>query len=467
MRQQYHQRIAQVLEAQFPEIVQTQPELLAYHYTAASLAGQAIPHWQRAGERAIERSANVEAINHLTTALELLQTLPDTPERIHQELDLSIALGIPLVLTRGHAASEVEATYARARELCRQLGDMPQLFSALLGLRRFYLMRGSLQTAHDLGEQLLRLAERLDDQGLRVRAHMMLGEGLRYLGEFASARAHLEQGIALYDPEQHRTHVFHYGNDSGVGCRVFVAEALWVLGYPDQALRRLDEALTWAQELAHPFSLVMALYFAAVFYQFRREPRRAQERAEAAIALSREQGFMHFLAEASMLRGWALAEQGQVAAGLSQIRQGMADWEATGAQIRPSTLMLLADVYGHMGQPEEGLRVLAEAEAAAQARGERFMAAELSRVKGELLLAQSAEHQAAAATCFQQALAVARHQQAKSWELRAAMSLSRLWQHYGKRDEARELLAPLYGWFTEGFDSADLQEAKALLEELS
>ena len=482
-RQHHHQRIAQVLEAHFPEMVETQPELLAYHYTAAGLAGQAIPHWQRAGERAIERSANVEAISHLTTALALLQTLPDAPERIQHELDVSIALGIPLVLTKGHAAPEVEATYARARELCRQLGDTPQLFSALLGLRRFYFMRGALQTAHDLGEQLLRLAERLDDRGLRLRAHQMLAEGLLFLGEFAQARAHAEQGITLYDPQQHRAHVFRYGNDSGVGCRAFAAEVLWVLGYPDQALRRIDEALTWAQELAHPFNLAFALNCAARLHRFRRDPHSAQERAEAGIALSREHGFRQFLATASMLRGWALATQGQRAEGLAQLRQGLADRGATGAQIRPSTLLLLADVYGHIGQPEEGQRVLSEAETAAQASGERYYEAELYRLKGEWALQSGVCHppsaipspqpptpnphaEAEAEACFHKAMEIARRQQAKSWELRAAMSLSRLWQQQGKRAEARELLAPIYGWFTEGFDTADLQEANALLEEL-
>ena len=388
------------------------------------------------------------------------------PQRIQHELDLSIALGMPLVLTKGHAALEVEATYARARELCRQLGDPPQLFPVLFGLRRFYFLRGKLQTAHDLDQQLLRLAEHLDDRGLLLRAHLVLAESLLYLGEFAQARTHAEQGITLYDPQQHRAQVFHYGNDSGVGCRVCTAEALWVLGYPDQALRRSDEALTWAQELAHPFNLAFALNYAARLHQFRREPHRAHERAEAGIALSREHGFMQFLAVASMLRGWALAEQGQVAEGLAQLRQGMADLGATGAQSRPYALMWLAGAYGHMGQPEEGLRVLAEAEAVAQAGGERFMEAELSRLKGELVLAQSAEHQAAAETCFQQALAVARHQQAKSLELRAAMSLSRLWQQQGKRAEATSCWRRSYGWFTEGFDTADLQEAKALLAEL-
>ena len=323
-RQQYHQRISQVLEAQFPETVETQPELLAHHYTAAGLPAQAIPYWQRAGARASERSANAEAISHLTVALELLQTLPDTPERRQQELTLLTALGTPLVLTKGHAAPEVAATYARARELCQQLGDAPQLFAALLGLRRYYQHRGELSAAHELGEELLCLAERCKDSGLLVRAHMMLAEVLWWLGEFARARAHAEQGIALYDPQQHRVQVFHYGNDPGVCCRSFAALDLWVLGYPDQAQQRSEEALAWAQELAHPFSLAFALLHAARFHQFRREPHRVHAWADAAIALSQEGGFSQFLATASMLCGWALAEQGQGTAGLSQIRQGLA-----------------------------------------------------------------------------------------------------------------------------------------------
>jgi TOMM system kinase/cyclase fusion protein len=465
-RQHYHQRIAQVLAAQFPETVETQPELLAHHYTEAGLIPQAIPHWQRAGERAVERSANVEAISHLTTALALLPALPETPERTQHELTLLTALGIPLVLTKGHAAPEVEATYARARTLCQQLGDTPQLFPVLLGLRRFYLMRGELRTAHELGEQLLRLAERCDDAGLLVRAHMMLAEILLWLGEFARARAHAEQGIACYDPQQHRAQAFLYGNDPGVCCRSFAALALWVLGYPDQAQQRSEEALAWAQELAHPFSLGFALHHAARLHQVRREGALTHTRAEAAIALATAQGFVLWLAQAPVVRGWALAEQGQAAEGLAQIRQGIAANQAIGFELqRPYHLAVLADAYGKAGQPEEGLRVLTEAQVAAQAIGVRSYEAELSRLTGELLLAQSSEHHAAAEACFQQALTLARLQQAKSWELRAAMSLSRLWQQQGKREAARELLAPIYGWFTEGFDTADLQEAKALLEE--
>jgi TOMM system kinase/cyclase fusion protein len=467
-RQQYHQRIAQVLAAQFPETVETQPELLAHHYTEAGLIPQAIPYWQRAGERAVERSANVEAISHLTTALALLPSLPDTPERTEHELTLLTALGIPLVLTKGHAAPEVEAIYVRARTLCQQLGDTPQLFSALLGLRRFYLMRGELRTAHELGEQLLHLAERFDDPGLLVRAHMMLAEILLWLGEFARARAHAEQGIACYDPQQHRAQAFLYGNDPGVCCRSFAALALWVLGYPDQAQQRSEEALAWAQELAHPFSLAFALQHAARLHQLRREEALTQARAEATIALATEQGFVLWLAHAPVVRGWALAEQGRAAEGLAQIRQGIAARQAIGVELQqPYHLAVLADAYGKVGQPEEGLRVLTEAQTAAQAIGERFYEAELSRLTGELLRAQSSENHPAAEACFQQALDIARHQQAKSLELRAAMSLARLWQQQGKPAEARELLAPIYGWFTEGFDTADLQEAKALLEALA
>jgi TOMM system kinase/cyclase fusion protein len=467
-RQQYHQHIAQVVEARFPETVETQPELLAHHYTEAGLTEQAIPYWQQAGQRAVERSANAEAISHLTMALKLLQTLPNSPERAQHELDVHIALGIPLVLTKGHAASEVGATYARARELCQQLGDTPRLFSALLGLRRFYFMRMELQTAHDLGEQLLRLAERLDDQGLRVRAHMMLAEGLLRLSEFAQARAHAEQGIALYDPQQHRAQVFRYGNDPGVCCRSFAAEALWMLGYPNQALQRSDEALAWAQALAHPFTLAFALIHAAHLHKFRRERALSQAQAEAATALSTDQGFALWLAQGPILRGWAMVEQGQGAEGMAQMRQGLAAFRATGAELpRPHFLALLVEAYARGGQVEEGLRALAEALAAVEKGEERFYEAELYRLRGELLLQRSAAPQGEAESCFHQALDIARRQEAKSLELRAAMSLSRLWQQQGKRQEAYDLLAPIYGWFTEGFDTADLQEAKALLEELA
>jgi predicted ATPase len=278
----------------------------------------------------------------------------------------------------------------------------------------------------------------------------------------------LEQGIGLYNPTQHRSHAFLYGQDPGVACRSYAAYALWLLGYPDQALQRSQEALILAQELAHPFSLAYALNWAAWLHQLRREGQAVQERAEAAIALSHSQEFALWLAGGTILQGWALAEQGQGGEGIAQMRQGVAAWRATGAEfMRPYFGALLAEAYKKAGQAEAGLTLLAKALVVVERTGERFYEAELHRLKGELLLARSAEHDTGAETCFHQALNVARLQQAKSLELRSAMSLSRLWQLQGKRTEARELLTPVYGWFTEGFDTADLQEAKALLDEWS
>ena len=467
-RQQYHQRIAQVLAERFPEVAETQPELLAQHYTEAGLAQQAIPYWQRAGQRAAGHSAHVEAIGHFHQALAVLALLPDTPEGAQQELTLQRALGASLLTTRGFAAPEVEHVYTRARALCQRLGDNHEIGPVLFGLWGFYEVRGDLQIARELAEQLLTLAQGQHDPALLLQGHRALGDTLFYLGEFVPARAHLEQGIALYNPQQHRTHAFLYGQDPGMGCRVFAAHVLWMLGYPDQALQRSQEALILAQELSHPFSLAFALNFTARLHGFRREWPAAQERAEAVIAMVREQGFAHWLASGRMQWGWTLASQGQGEAGIMQIRQGLAAHRATGAKLgEPYVLVWLAEAYGAGGQPEEGLRVLAEAVTVAHNVGARWYEAERHRLKGHLLLALSADHQVEAEACFQQALDVARRQQAKSWELRAAMSLGRLWQQQGKRAEASQLLAEIYSWFTEGFDTADLQEAKALRAELA
>jgi TOMM system kinase/cyclase fusion protein len=466
-RQRHHQHIAQVLEARFLELCETQPELLAHHYTEAGLGGQAIPYWQRAGERAIERSAHVEAISHLTKGLDVLKTLPDTPERTQHELALHTAMGVPLRAIKGFGAPEVGQVYARARELCQQVEETPQLVPVLRGLWEFYELQGALQTARELGEQLLTLGQRVHEVESLLVAHNVLGDTLVWLGEFAGARAHLEQGMALYNLQQHRSHAFLYGYDSGVHCLSFGAWALWYLGYPDQALRRIHDALTLAQELSHPFSLAFALAFAAWLHQLRREAQAVQEQAVAIIALSTDQGFLFWVAWGTILRGWALAEQGQSVEGIAQMRQGIAAWRATGAELqRPYYLALLAEAHGKAGQADVGLRVLAEALTAVHTTGERQHEAELYRLKGELLLKQDVPDAQEAERCLRQAVDVARQQQAKSFELRAAMSLSRLWQRQGKCAEARQLLEPIYGWCTEGFDTADLQEARALLEGL-
>jgi predicted ATPase len=467
-RQQYHQRIAQVLEARFPESGETQPELLAHHYTEAGLTAQAIAYWQRAGQQASERSAHLEAVSHFTTAITLLTSLPETLAHIQHALTLHIALGAALQMAKGLAAPEVEHAYTQAYALCQQMGETPELAPVLFGLWRFYLARSQLHRARELGDALLRLAQRTDDPALAVVAHQALGAAWLFLGAMSTARQHLEAGIALYAPEQRRTLVFRIGQEPGVGCRAPAALTLWILGYPEQALARLHEALALAHELSHPFSLAYVRVWAAYIYQWRWDVSAMYEQADACVALSTEQGFPFLAAWGTSLRGWALAMQGQSEEGLIQVRQGIAAWQATGAVLHiPYFYTMLADVCAHLGHTENALQALAEAQTLIEHHEERYWEAEVCRLRGVLLLRQMETPQAEAEACFQQALDVARHQEAKSLELRVAMSLSRLWQQQGKQTEARALLVPIYGWFTEGFDTADLQEAKALLETLA
>ena len=467
-RTQYHQQIAQALAEQFPDTVATQPELLAYHYTKAGLSAQAVPYWQRGGRRALERSANSEAIQHLMTGLRLLATLPETPTRAQQELDLQLALGPALIATKGQAAPDVEQTYARARVLCQQVGETPQLFPALLGLRRFYQHRGALPAARELGEQLDRLAQREAAPTHRLEIHEALGTTLFFLGEYDAARTHLEKGIALIDPAVQRALALHYGIAPEVMCLAVAANTLWCLGYPAQAMRRSQDALALAQELAHPHSLAVSQHFAAFLHQRRHEAPAVQAQAEALLILATAQGFPLYAGFGTCWRGWVLALQGEGEMGLAQLRQGMAAVLALGETLAQSLcLILLAEAAGHVGQAAEGLRLLAEALTALEASRRGDLLPEAYRLRGEFLLRQAIPDAAQAEACYQQALTIARRQQAKSWELRAAISLSRLWQQQGKREAARVLLAPVYGWFTEGFDTADLQEARALLETLS
>jgi predicted ATPase/class 3 adenylate cyclase len=467
-RQQYHQRTAQVLEAGFPETAETQPELLAHHYTQAGLTEQAVPYWQRAGQHASDRSAHLEAVSHFTAGIELLKCLPETSEHTQQALTLYIGLGAALQITKGQAAPEVEQAYTQARAWCQQVGEPPELVPVLFGLWRFYVMRPQLHAARELGDTLLRLAQGTHDPSLAVIAHYALGTTWFCLGVLPEARQHLEAGIARYTPDQRRAPVFRMGQDPGVVCRGFAARTLWLLGYPAQALARVHEALALAHELSHPFSLAYARCVTAYVYQFRRDVPAVHEQAEAAVALATEQGFPLWIALGTSLRGWALAMQGQSKAGMAQLRQGIAACRATGAaQHVPYYCTILADVCIHMGHPEDGLQALAEAHTLVEQHEERYWEAEIHRLRGVLLLRQPETAQEEAEAWLQRALDVARRQEAKSLELRAAMSLARLWQQHGKRDEARELLAPIYDWFTEGFDTADLKEAKALLEELS
>jgi predicted ATPase/class 3 adenylate cyclase len=465
-RQQYHQRIAQVVEARFPDLCETQPELLAHHYTEAGVKVQAVSYWQRAGQRAIERSAHLEAIAHLSKGLEVLGTIPDTPERAQQELGMQIALGKALSAARGYGASEVEVAYTRAYELGQHVGDAPELLPVLWGLWYFTLGRAEFGRAQTLGEHLLLVGQRAQDPILQLPGHTAMGITRLFLGEVEQAHPHLEQSVSLYDLQQHQALAFLYGMDCGMLGRALLGMQRLVQGYPNQGLQHGTEALRLAQEVTHPYTLASILIDAALIHWWRREVKPAQEQVEALIALATEQGFTLRAAHGALVHGWTRMMQGEADGGLAQMRQALSAIRMTGAAVTQSLFLgMFADACRYTGQSEAGLHALDEALAHVAKTGERVWEAELHRLKGELLC-RHMTRQEMAETCCRQALTVSQGQGARWLELRATMSLSRLWQQQGKRQEAHDLLAPIYHWFTEGFDTADLQEARALLDEL-
>ncbi len=385
--QHYHRHIGERKEQAYGERAREIAFELAVHFEQGREYRKAVQYLQQAGENAVQRSANVEAISHLTKGLELLKTLPHTSELVRQELGLQMTLGPVLMAAKGYAAPEVERAYARARELCQQSGETPQLSQVLSGLCGVYVVRAEHRTAYELGEQLLSLAENQHDTTCLIQAHYTLGASSFLLGELTAARVHLEQSLALYTLQEHRFLAFVYGHDPGMSSLSFAALALWQLGYPDQALKSSEAAVTLAREVAHPFSLAYALTIVAWCHQLRGVGQRAKEQAEAGIALSTEHGVPLFLAMGAILRSWALAEQGQGEEGIAQIRQGMAAQRATGAEIFfPSYLAMLAEAYGKVGQAEEGLTFLAEALATVKRTEERYWEAELYRLYGKLSL---------------------------------------------------------------------------------
>ena len=375
------------------------------------------------------------------------------------------------------------APYARA--LCEQLGNSPQRVPVLWGLWRFHLMRGELRTAQALAEECLQLAEQTNEAGLLVEAHYVAGTTFLFRGEFVRAWGALEQSVALSQPQHHTLPPLSGGFSPRVGSLSNAILALWSLGYPEQALTRAHEALHLAQELSHPYSLALALNYAARLHFERGDGRVVQDRADATVALSSEQGFPLYLVLGTACRGGALIAQEQWAEGIAQIRQGLEAY--TGGVLKTVHLAWLATGYGGTGQVDEGLAAIAEALRLVEKNDERIYEAEVYRIKGELLLAQEIKNQKAkgksqkskipntqplapspqAEACFLKAIEIARKQQAKSLELRATMSLARLWQQQGKKESARQMLAEIYGWFTEGFDTKDLKETGALIEELT
>jgi len=471
-RRALHERTGQAIEALFGAQIEAHCSELAHHFSRSGNTPKAVEYLHCAGRQAVQRSADAEAVAHLTTALGLLENLPDTPARARQELELQITLGPAWMATKGHAAPEVEVTYTRALTLCRQLGETIQLFPALLGLRLFYIVRGELRTARELGEQLLTLAQKAQDPALLVEAHRALGASLFSLGELEPARAQLEQTLALYDPRQNHSPAFFL--EPGVLGLAFLALDLWLLGYPDQALVRSQEALALAQTLSQPLASAAALQFAAELHLHRREAQPTSELAQAILALAAEHGFPFWLTWGTILAGWTLAAQGRAAEGIERMQQGLSAYRATGAELwRTHFLALLAEACARAGQAEAGLKTLAEALDLVDRTQERVYEAELYRLKGELSLLQpftegeGTSRRDEAEACFQQAIAIARRQGARSLELRAVMALSRLWRQQGKSAEARQMLSEIYGWFTEGLATADLQEAKALLAEIA
>jgi predicted ATPase len=438
---------------------------LAMLWEAARDFARAADSYLQATQNAVRLFANQEAVVLARRGMELLEMLPDTPDRARKEFALQVALGAPLLATQGFSAPEVERTYGRTHELCRQAGETPDLFPVLWGLHFFHLARAEVSAVRSLGEQLLALARRAQDSALLLQAHHALGPTHVLMGDWDTARAHLEQGIALYYQEQHRAHAFVYGgHDPCVCCLGFAAHCLSMLGYPDQALQRSREALALAAALSHSPSLAHARLWAGIFHQFRRDVAETQEQAEACQRLSAELGFPVYRVGGSILQGWALAERGNQDEGLARMRQGLADSATSPRFWRVYFQTLLAEVSGKAGKVEDAFAALAEAMKEVEDTGIPYHEPELHRVKGELLMASGSEDSPDAEASFRQAIAIARRQGAKSLELRAVLSLCRLYLGQGKKEEARPMLTEIYAWFTEGFDTADLQEARALLQ---
>jgi predicted ATPase len=410
-------------------------------------------------------SAHAGAIVSLNAALELLQKMADGPERTQHELLLHVTLGQALLPIKGFSAPEVERAFTRARELCERLGDPPELFFVLLGLRGVYFIRGEYRLASELDQKLLLQAQSAKDPGLLSLAHWLRGITYREIGERPLARKQLEKSIFLYDRERDRPRAFLLGVDPGCGSLGYLGMILWTLGYPDQALKRGQEGVALAEGLVH--QLCANEVFLFVVHQRRGEADKAQRAAENVITLSDEHGFTLWSALATFLRHWAIIEQGQGDGNISQLREALAAYRATEAQVgRSGNLCMLAEACMKTGRLDDASDALTEALAVADQHEEHHGDAEIHRLRGELALKKEGSNVAAAQRCFERAIEVAQKQSAKSFELRATMSLARLLAQQGHRREPRAMLAEIYGWFTEGFDTADLKDAKALLEEL-
>jgi class 3 adenylate cyclase/predicted ATPase len=464
-----HERAGSTLESMFAAQLDDHLDELAHHYSLTDNFEKAVEYLGRAGQQALQRSGYMDAITSLGKGLNLVQKLSDSLETVHHELSLQLALGRALEAVRGFGAPDVELAFSRARELCERLGDPPELFPTLYGLWVMHLVRGELRRAYELAEQLLNRARNATDPVLLMYAQMARGVVSYWMGDFVPVREKLEEAIAIYNPESHRPLIFRYGGtDTGMVSHTHKAWTLWQLGYPDQALKQGTAALSLARQLSHPFSQAQAEFFIGFLHQYRRDASAVQEAAESVIALSAEHGLVQLSADATALRGWAIVQQqGRTLEGIAQIQESLAASRAIGVELwRPYFLGILAEAYMNAALVDDGLTAITEALDTAKKHENHHNRAEIHRLKGELLLEQNNSNAVEAQSCFMEAIEIARKQNAKSWELRATTSLARLLDSQGRRDGARSMLADIYNWFTEGFDTADVKEARALLDEL-
>jgi class 3 adenylate cyclase/tetratricopeptide (TPR) repeat protein len=467
-RQEFHRRIAEALEGQFPETSETRPELLAHHYTEAGLTEPAVSFWLKAGHRSRERSAVREAIAHLSKGLTLLSTLPESRERDDQELQFLTALGPAYITANGYAAPEVGPTLLRARELCQRKDDQQQLFGIMLGMWEWRLVRGDLKLCMELAADGMSLAERLKDPGILMEALFMPGVTMFYRAEFASARKCYEKALSAYD-DRERTKLWtaYTGHNAGVTHRCYLALVLWHLGFPDQALKAGREACELARTIGHAFSLGHALDFAAFLGNYCRLVGETRVAAEEELAIATDQGFQLWHALGALHQGASLLLEGRPDQALPLLQKGYSAFRATGAEVRaPAYLGLMGDAYTQSAKFEEAQQAINEGLAVAEKNDDRCHEAELYRLKGALLLAESGD-EAAAEHCFQEAIETARRQESRAWELRATVSLARLWRRQGRCNDARAALVAVYDTFTEGFTTPDLVDATALLQQLA
>jgi len=468
-RRLLHRRIAQALETVHSATLDQMSGQLAAHYEKAGVWAQALAYYQQAAQQSLRTYANHEAIAHFERGLALLANLPDTADRSSQELAFLLGLGPVLVITKGYGFAQVHEVYTRVQIVTQQLGEPPNPAS-LRALAIWFVARRQYADAYAQGKAILTLAEQASTEMkpvLVVEGHYVLGATAFWKGEFLQSQDHFEQALIAYDVQRHAVHIALYTQDPGVICLIRLAHLLWFLGYPQMAQQKCTEALAQARKLAHPYSLGYALNFAHFLYNDLRDRTLAQSLVDEIIAVGQKHAQQLWLAVGLVVQGHLLVEHGAIEAGIVQLRAGLRAYESTKQDVhRPYVLAMLAQAQTQADSPEQGLSTLDEALATVNFYEDHWYEAELYRLKGELL-DKTKTVPSIVEACFQQAYTLARAQHAKSLELRAAMSLSRFWQRQGKREQARQLLAETYGWFTEGFETADLQEASALLAELS